>query len=152
MFLYVPGRSQVDMYVPRGENWSSTMLGMLSSCNSFAPSAWKIRTLKGVNGDRGGRREDTRQYEHVWKSICEQPSIVAVVVGASWDVGTDKAREWDVVWRSTDKTETLLSANWNEKWLDGIDLACCGHTRVLLGKLGSHRVLGDENGHRREAN
>ena len=94
------------------------ILGVLSPCNSFADSAWKIRTLKGVNGDRGGRREGTRQYEHVWKSNANSlPSLLRLVVGASWDVGTDKASEWpgDVVWRSTDETETLLSVNWNER-------------------------------------
>ena len=107
-------RAWSNMYVPRGEDWSLMMLGALSSCSNFALSAQKIRTLKGVSGDREGRQQDTREYKHIWKSIPEQSSIVAVVVGASWDVGTQKAREWDVVWRSTDETETLL-VSWNER-------------------------------------
>ena len=67
--------------------------------------------LRGVRWDRRVRRGDTRQYAHAWKSISEQPSIVAIMVGASWDVGTDAAREWGVVWRSTDETKALLSAD-----------------------------------------
>ena len=41
-----PGRSQVDKYVPLGENLISMMFGRESSLSSWAPSARYIRTLR----------------------------------------------------------------------------------------------------------
>jgi hypothetical protein len=34
-----------------------------------------------------------RRYAHCWQAVGKQPSIVAVVIGASWDVGCCEARD-----------------------------------------------------------
>ena len=87
---------------------------MLNSCKSFAPSAWKILTLKQRGTVNGRDGDHTRGNIHVRQYVGKESAVVAVLVCACWDAGVHKSLHWHVVGRSADETKALLSADYRD--------------------------------------